>query len=382
MNNLRYKDRAIKIIGEAKPFDYSIGSPFDRTLVEGQRIVIYSAGITGKLAYRLLKHLGYEVIAFLDVAADKIKNLYGLPVYNPFDEGVKSLLKSCGVIIALDKFKYSISQIIKELKDLGYEHVTYSDKVMAKSNFYHFSTIFDLSRINLWQEREKILAAMELMSDEHSQEVFLSFLNAYASSDFNSAIISHDTVSYVKPDVPFSKGFSKFVDCGAYTGDTFISLVQHKKVDCYIAFEPVIKNFSLLSRAVENCTTEIHSVYLYPCGVSDTNSYVTFNGELDGASLINDKGAQTIQVVRLDDIIKGQPPTMIKMDIEGAEIQALNGCRQLIKNYFPDLAVCVYHKLSDLWEIPLLVKEIFPRYKFYLRCHGIGTLETILYATA
>jgi len=72
---------------------------------------------------------------------------------------------------------------------------------------------------------------------------------------------------------------------------------------------------------------------------------------------------------------------MIKMDIEGAEINALKGAKHIIQYTMPDLAICVYHKISDLWRIPNMLKQWVPEYKFYMRNHKERTLETVLYAT-
>lgn len=68
------------------------------------------------------------------------------------------------------------------------------------------------------------------------------------------------------------------------------------------------------------------------------------------------------------------------MDIEGAELKALKGCREIIKNQQPDLAICVYHKVEDMHEIPRFINEMNPNYKFYLRHHSRGHGETVFYA--
>ena len=70
----------------------------------------------------------------------------------------------------------------------------------------------------------------------------------------------------------------------------------------------------------------------------------------------------------------------IKMDIEGAEKRALRGAVEIIRRDKPMLAICVYHKNDDLLEIPKLIKEIVPDYKFYLRHHNVAGTETVLYA--
>ena len=72
--------------------------------------------------------------------------------------------------------------------------------------------------------------------------------------------------------------------------------------------------------------------------------------------------------------------TFIKMDIEGAEFDALRGARAAIERHRPVLAVCVYHQQDDLWRLPLLMKEMVPDYRMYLRCHEGDGWQTVAYA--
>jgi len=70
----------------------------------------------------------------------------------------------------------------------------------------------------------------------------------------------------------------------------------------------------------------------------------------------------------------------IKMDIEGSEIEAIKGAKETILRYCPKLQICVYHKMDDLWNIPLLIRSINPKYKFYLGHHSQNIFDTLLYA--
>lgn len=69
----------------------------------------------------------------------------------------------------------------------------------------------------------------------------------------------------------------------------------------------------------------------------------------------------------------------IKMDIEGAEVEAIRGARRVIERDKPHLAISVYHKPSDLWEIPLLIYSINKTYQFYIAQHASLLSETVLY---
>ena len=71
----------------------------------------------------------------------------------------------------------------------------------------------------------------------------------------------------------------------------------------------------------------------------------------------------------------------IKMDIEGAEPNALRGAAETIKRDRPALQICLYHSPEHLWEIPEFIKSLVPEYTFYIGHHSISRGETVLYAT-
>lgn len=70
----------------------------------------------------------------------------------------------------------------------------------------------------------------------------------------------------------------------------------------------------------------------------------------------------------------------IKMDIEGAEYKALLGAENIIKNSNTELAISLYHRQEDLIDIPILLKNFKPDYRFYLRLYSKFPMEMCLYA--
>ena len=69
------------------------------------------------------------------------------------------------------------------------------------------------------------------------------------------------------------------------------------------------------------------------------------------------------------------------MDVEGAELKSLMGARNTIIKNHPHLAICVYHKPSDLYEISGYILSLVPEYKFLLRHYCSREWETILYVS-
>ena len=89
---------------------------------------------------------------------------------------------------------------------------------------------------------------------------------------------------------------------------------------------------------------------------------------------------QEIHAVALDDFMREKVVTFIKMDIEGAELAALQGAKHIIMEQHPKLAISIYHKMEDIWTIPWLLMEYYDGYKFYMRHYSFDGYDTVLYA--
>jgi hypothetical protein len=95
-------------------------------------------------------------------------------------------------------------------------------------------------------------------------------------------------------------------------------------------------------------------------------------------SSISPTGQAEIEVVRLDDEVR-EPITFFKLDIEGAECEALKGAAGHIRSETPAMAVCIYHHQQDFWRIPFQVLEYNDRYKLYVRHYSEGVNETVMF---
>jgi FkbM family methyltransferase len=180
--------------------------------------------------------------------------------------------------------------------------------------------------------------------------------------------------------VDVSKG-DVFLDCGACCGETAVWAANRGAGKVY-SFEPHPESQGYL---LANAKKYGHGrISLVPCGVGATEGragMITEAGNLGGTRLVMDT-AGAASVVVLDDWCRENAvrPDFIKMDIEGAEMAALRGARKVITENRPRLAVCLYHRLSDMWEIPLLLKEMVPEYRFWCRKNAI-CVEFVLYAS-
>ena len=122
-------------------------------------------------------------------------------------------------------------------------------------------------------------------------------------------------------------------------------------------------------------------IEIFPYGLSDSEKDVFISmGESDLTHRVCSKGEVKAKVVALDKILTGKKVTFITMDIEGEELNALEGAKGIIMEQKPTLAISAYHKASDIFDIPLWIKTIVPGYKIYLRHHGDKCLfDTVCY---
>lgn len=176
-----------------------------------------------------------------------------------------------------------------------------------------------------------------------------------------------------------------FVDCGCFDGSTafrFAGWCENFGYDMIYSFEP---DPCLFRRCKKNLEV-LNKCEVYPYGVSDREGTVSFlaNGNED-ARIVNNIGVTSDEIVEiptisLDNFLKGKRVTFIKMDIEGAEYNALLGAEQIIRNQKPKLAICIYHSWDHFVSIPKLLLNFRPDYKFKFRHYSLLANETILYA--
>lgn len=348
---------------------------FDNIL--SSKVYIYGAGNAGALTYKLLQQAGIMAEGFFDRRADNISLYLGKPVLKAEDERVSAQTKLDAYVIISFLCSYDELQDIKNwLLSLGYKNICYYHDI------YNLMITRDLVNDGTMSvERTKILDVAEALCDSKSRNVYYNFFNAILNANPDLFSKPDEEKQYFIRDISLEKGYSRFIDCGAYTGDTASDLRQFKGlVDKIVLFEPDNNNFLSLREQLDK-TRIAKEELLYPCGVWKQSEMLRFKSGVDSVSTISEEGDVFIQCVAMDDVIRDFAPTFIKMDIEGAEYEALMGAEKIIKQYTPDLAISVYHKIDHMWEIPLLVRAFNPNYKLYLRSHGLHGAETILYAT-
>lgn len=345
-------------------------------------IFIYGAGSFGKEIYKLLAKYSLRPFAFLDINADNTQQIYGIPVFRADDHKIDTNAKiNSVVLLSIVTRTDIINEITDFIKNCGFINVIDSQSIRAQ-----FVCSDDCNnnitgtKYYLYSE-DKINRVARIWNDEESLSIYKANIVAHITRNYESCPDSSKEVQYFPQSIHFNKGYSRFIDCGGYIGDTLENLIKtNGDIDTFISFEPDNDNFVKLSTTAEKLKSNIKQIILFPCALSNKTETQSFDVSL-GSGQISAKGDSYVQCVALDDSIKNFSPTFIKMDVEGAELRALEGCKKLIWTSRPDLAICVYHCINHIWDIPILLDDWDLGYKFYLRTYSSCTMETVLYAT-
>ena len=213
-----------------------------------------------------------------------------------------------------------------------------------------------------------------LLEDDISKEVFEKVINFKISFDYSfmdGFINDFEGQYFNKNIVPPIKNIV-FLDGGGYVGDTTPNIIKNypdfKKI--YLV-EPNELHINIAKRDFG----DIKNIEFINCGLSNKKVILEDTQDIKNNCNHNFK-AQNLNTI--DNIVK-EKVDFIKLDIEGAEQDAIDGAKDTIKNDKPILAICIYHKAEDWYKIPQKVLDINSKYKIYLRHYMEGIYETVMY---
>ena len=354
---------------------------FEKANKEGKRIFIYGGGSGARTIYeQVCKSDGRDIAVEAFILNDNyydstnMRQMAGLPVIPLRD---------------LDRDDPHVFVV------LGYTHYDYYNEypVMPVMKglfaYYDVCSFFDKSGTKSYLDYDFCVqnegALQEIYSffgDQKSKEVMDAYFNQRISGKFDYLKELIDDDQYYDDEIVNISRIDNFIDCGAYNGDSYERFrrdYQQRTGGKYSGqawlWEAEKKNIDILKKKY----SEDKNVHVIGLGVGKEKSTVKFGG--DGTSGSIGAGEDEIEIDTIDHIVEGRVD-FIKMDIEGAEYDALMGAKDAICRDKPLLAICVYHKRDDLLTIPKLIKSFSEEYSFYLRAYSRHSIEIVLYAVA
>lgn len=233
----------------------------------------------------------------------------------------------------------------------------------------------------LISNREKIYKFYQSLSDEQSKRVLLSVLRGHITADSNDFSSVRTGEFYYPSDIIHFDDNEIMVELGANNGETLkefaIQCPAFKRAYC---FEPDPNSLSSLRSIANQYGGRVKIIEKGAWSCPNTLNFSS-DGGAGASKLVPDvqEASFGIEVTAVDMEVS-ENITYMKMDIEGAELEALKGARQQILRNKPKLAISLYHKNEDIITIPQYLKSLVPEYHFYLRHHGMDDSDTVLYA--
>jgi len=347
-------------------------------------IVLFGAGNLGQRTLTGLRKLGIEPLCFVDNNKSLWgKDRNGIPVLSPA-EGVALYgnRATCVVTIWRAGGGDRMAARVGQLRQLGCKTVVpflplywkYSDSLLP--HYMH-----DLPH-RVHAQADRVRQAFRLMADDASRREYLAQMRFRLLGDFASLPAPAQGDAYFREELFSLRRDEMLVDCGAFDGDT-LDLFLKKTAHSFggaVAFEPDPENYAKLVARIDSMPSKTRErVVTHQAATGETNTRVLMDVGKGVASKIGNGGCE-VASVSLDSMLRDVPVSFIKMDIEGSELETLAGARELIRKNAPILAICAYHKQSDLWNIPLFIHDLSPDYSFHLRPHDLEGWDVVCYA--
>lgn len=325
---------------------------WDFLIKDGKPIVVYGMGNGADKIIDTIEQYGGKISDIF--ASDEFVRGHSFRGYRVMKYSeICMKYKEFNIVLA---FATHISDVLDRIKEISLDHPVFAPDVPVSGG-----GLFTIEYVK--ENEEKFDFVYNHLADEQSRRLYIDIINFKISGKVEYLFRTFCDKSEVYRDILKLGEEEIIADLGAYDGDTireFTDFTGGKYRHIY-ALEPDEKNFAKLKKNTEN----MDNISLFNMGAWNKADTLIFARKAGRNSKLSSDGIP-VKVTDLDSLIDS-PVTMIKMDIEGAELKALDGCKNLIKTYHPKLYICAYHRNEDLFSLPIKILGFNKNYKIYFR---------------
>ncbi len=326
---------------------------------------IYGSGITASKVYSYLNRLEVSILGFV-VDKKNVKTLFNLPVFD-FEHLIEHPIN---LVLGYVPTNETVDEIYEKV-------ITKQKSVNFIAHDFSFLSFGLFSEEYL--ESQQFSFVKELLEDEYSLDTLIGYVKSRNSNDYRFCEQFYDPNQYFSNGIISFDKNETFVDCGVFDGETIKEFIgrNNNTYEYVYGFEPDSNNYK---RSMNNLKSIAPGkIEIYNLGSWNKKDILRFNSISERVSEIDPNGSVEVKVDSIDNLITDRCISFIKMDVEGAELNSLKGAENNIKSNKPKLAICLYHKPEDIFEIVHWIYSLGLGYKFYIRLHTRFSQELVLY---
>lgn len=338
-------------------------------------LIVYGLGSVGQKIVDELIDANVQVDLILD--RGKSGQWYREIPILALDEAPGERLRGRPVLIGLNNHYIDVNQLYEDLQAAGV------GRVLTPINLPELIER-PQTKPGYWLDFDFDYAANEahfnslrnLLADDKSRKLLDQIIRYRQSGSLADCPRPSLEDEYTPMDLPRFAGPLNLIDCGAFTGVAIHKFLKAGySIDSFFAFEPDPENFAILASRNFPVARGVN----LPLGSWSSTTQLRFASDSSMGSCLSDDGNVTIQCVAIDDVLHGERVNLVKLDVEGAEIETLKGMERLIGAQRPNLLLSAYHTPGHLYEIAELVDGWDLGYQFHLRVHEYNTFGVVLY---
>lgn len=339
-----------------------------------KKVFLFGGGHACEYFINYLQKRDVSICAIID--KKRTEPIQEIPCYTL--EVIKKLydIENAVFVISVPSVK---NEIMKELLEYVDENQVFYFEVEL---YEYYGSCYDRYKDYLIQNMEELACIYSELSDDYSRQTMIKVIEGRLTGDLDSVSNIWVKDQYWPNDIIQFTNKETIIECGSCDGKNLIELCDKlgKRFSHIYCFEPDKDCKEILSKVIEDIDADGRVTYIEK-GTYKESTTLSFTNEgiISGLSKIDVNGRNVIEVVAIDDEINDKI-SYIKMDIEGAELDTLIGAKRIITENKPKLAICIYHKDSDIIDIMKYLKSLNLGYRFYIRHHNCNMTETVLYA--
>lgn len=335
--------------------------------------IIYGASVYAYVLYKYLTAKGIEVNQFAVDKAYKTADEY-MDISLVAIEDLLPNIEEYNVFVGVANYP----AVVERFASMGITGLY----VIDVPDFLNIPRSFMDQRF-VQEHEQQLQHTYELFDDELSKQTFIAAINTKLNDDlsFIKPFVRPDHLYFTKTEFPVGDN-ETLLDVGGYNGDSIRDFykITNSSFNKIISLEPFPKMYEQLKDTISELGIRNRCIAVQSGAWNEKATLSFANTEAEIDSKITQHGGQQIEVDTIDNILAqlSMGVSYIKMDINGAEFNALSGARRTIKTNSPRIAVKLHVK-EDFYRLPILLKDIAPDIKLYLRQRNFMSMMLVVY---